>query len=282
MSHHDIQSQIFESLKSCYPESEVKALSRIILEEVTGNSFNSICFNNQTPLSDEQIIEIDSILSRLQKHEPIQYILGKAEFFGLDFCVNRDTLIPRPETEELVELIINENKQIEPSILDIGTGSGCIAISLSKKIPKSYVSAWDFSEGALKVARKNSEINNTHVSFDNVDILKGYPKKNKYDIIVSNPPYITESEKSEMHANVLDYEPHSALFVADDKSLIFYERIADIGFNLLNKNGRIYFEINRSKGINVIDMLNQKGYSDIVLIKDISGNDRIVRCQKSK
>lgn len=275
-----ILSYLSNLLKAFYPESEIKALSRIIIEEVTGYPYNSFISHDNLTLTDKQKTDLNEITARLRQNEPIQYILGKTEFYGLPFFVNPHTLIPRPETEELVELIIKENKHRHLSVLDIGTGSGCIAITLAKKMPGSSVSAWDFSKGALSSALKNAELNNVDICLECVDVMYDFPNEKKYDIIVSNPPYITESEKKQMHANVLNYEPHSALFVPDDKALIFYERIAAISSVLLNDNGRLYFEINSSKGSNILDMLKQKGYSDVTLIKDISGNDRITSCRK--
>ncbi len=228
-------------------------------------------------LNSTQKSELDAAISRLKNYEPIQYILEETEFFGLPFYVNKNVLIPRPETEELLELIINENLQEGLSVLDIGTGSGCIAISLARYLRKADISAWEISPLALEVAILNSKKNNVNINFKKTDVLGEYPSDKRFDIIVSNPPYILEKEKQDMDANVLDYEPHTALFVPDDKSLIFYERIADIALQILKPNGKLYFEINRAKGQETIDMLKKKGFLNIELHKDLSGNDRMVR-----
>lgn len=230
-------------------------------------------------LNSTQKSKLEAAISRLENYEPIQYILEETEFFGLPFYVNKNVLIPRPETEELVELIINENLQEGLSVLDIGTGSGCIAISLAKYSRKADISAWEISPLALEVAILNSKKNNVNINFKKTDVLGEYPSDKRFDIIVSNPPYILEKEKQDMDANVLDYEPHTALFVPDDKSLIFYERIADIALQILKPNGKLYFEINRAKGQETIDMLKKKGFLNIELHKDLSGNDRMVRAE---
>lgn len=232
-------------------------------------------------ITPDQQQEIDAIIDRLKKHEPIQYILEETEFFGLPFTVNKNVLIPRPETEELVELIISENKKPGLHILDIGTGSGAIAIALAKQMDKANVSAWDISYKALDVAVLNSKINSVDISFKIVDVLGDYPIDKKFDIIVSNPPYIMEKEKVSMEQNVLDYEPHSALFVPDNNALLFYNRIADISSNLLNPGGKLYFEINRAKGQETVTILKEKGFTQIALFKDLSKNDRMVRVVRS-
>ena len=243
-----IIQKIQNSLTGIYPENEAINLARLIIEEVTGYSVPILLSDKSKKITSAQEQIIDKIIERLQTSEPIQYILGETEFFGLPFCVDKNTLIPRPETEELIELILSENENKEMSILDIGTGSGCIAISLKKHLPQSKMFAWDFSEGALTMARKNAEINKTEIVFERIDILQSSIPDIKLDIIVSNPPYILESEKRDMDKNVLEYEPHSALFVPDNKGLLFYERIADIALTLLKPEGKLYFEINRLKG----------------------------------
>lgn len=272
----NIIKKIQDSLLDIYPENEAANLARLVIEQITGYPIPVLLSDKskKITLAQEQII--DKIILRLQTCEPIQYILGDTEFFGLPFIVNENVLIPRPETEELVELILNENTDILPSILDIGTGSGCIAISLKKHIPKAEVHAWDISPKALEVAKINSKANSTDITFSQVDVLSEYPKDTLFNIIVSNPPYVLDSEKEVMSKNVLDYEPHTALFVPDSKALIFYERIADIALNLLKQNGRLYFEINQLKGEETKSMLEKKGFTDVTILKDLSGNDRIV------
>lgn len=278
----DIFQHIRKSLSEFYPESEISGLTRLLIENVTKSSIPALLSDKSKKITGEELLKIDKIIERLQKFEPIQYILGETEFYGLPYVVNQNVLIPRPETEELVELILNENKSDSLSILDIGTGSGCIAISLKKHLPNSIVEGWDISTGALKVAMLNSKKNLTDVIFNQVDILSDYPDKMTFDVIVSNPPYVLDSEKSDMHTNVLGYEPHTALFVPDNDPLLFYNRIADVATQLLTNGGKLYFEINRMKGQEISQMLESKNFSNIQLIKDISGNDRIVKAEYYK
>lgn len=275
----DILQNIRKSLSRFYPDNEISGLVRLLIEHVTKSSMPALLSDKNTKITSEEVLKIDKIVERLQRFEPIQYILGETEFYGLPFTVNRDVLIPRPETEELVELILNENKESKPRILDIGTGSGCIAVSLQKLLPNASVKGWDISEKALAVAALNSKSNSVNVTFNQVDILSDYPTDQYFDIIVSNPPYVLDSEKTDMHANILDYEPHTALFVADNDPLLFYNRIADVAIQLLTDGGKLYFEINRAKGQETIKMLEYKNFSEIRLIKDISGNDRMARAE---
>ena len=270
-------TKIRKALAESYEESEITIFTRLIMEHVTKLSNSVLLFDKNIKITEVQEENIDKIINRLQKFEPIQYILGETEFFGLPFSVNNNTLIPRPETEELVEKIINDHDNTPISILDIGTGSGCIAIALKRSLKNANVAAWDISEEALEVAKKNAEINLVDISFQRVDILTEKPSDDPFDVIVSNPPYIMECEKSEMDHNVLDHEPNMALFVPDQNPLLFYNRIADFATQNLKPNGKLYFEINRAKGSDTIKMLEQKGFVDIELIKDLSGNDRIVK-----
>ncbi len=272
-----ILNYIKDSLDGLYPPDEITSITRIIIEHTTGYTVPSIILDNYKEITLGQKLKIDEIIKRLKQWEPIQYILEETEFYGLKFYVNPNVLIPRPETEELVELIIAENKKPALKVLDIGTGSGAIAIALAKHLSNTEVSAWDISYKAIDLAVMNSKINSVNISFKRVDILKDYPTDDKFDIIVSNPPYVLDSEKEEMDENVLKYEPHLALFVPDDKALLFYERIADVARNLLNDKGKIYFEINSSKGTHTVEMLKNKDFKEIALIKDLSGKDRIVR-----
>ncbi|WP_029906632.1 peptide chain release factor N(5)-glutamine methyltransferase [Prevotella sp. 10(H)] len=270
---------IKESLKAYYPESEISGFTRIIIEYITKKPYQQV-YIDPFILSQESYAQIDSILDRLKKYEPIQYITEETEFYGLPFFVNRNVLIPRPETEELVELILNENKEPNLTVLDIGTGSGAIAIALAKQMNNANVTAWDISVMALDVAVINSKANSVDISFKRVDVLVDYPQDKKFDIIVSNPPYVLESEKSAMEQNVLAYEPHTALFVPDNDALIFYERIADIALDLLNPDGKLYFEINQAKGKETVAMLEKKGFKNIALFQDLSKKDRMVRAEK--
>jgi len=214
----------------------------------------------------------------LKKHVPIQYILGETEFYGLPFRVNDSVLIPRPETEELVDWIRSENNRNEAlNILDIGTGSGCIAIALKHEFPNAAVEAFDISDKALETARSNAGLNKLDVEFSKVDILNVADQSKKWDIIASNPPYIPELEKSEIEANVLEHEPHLALFVPDNDPLLFYRHIALFAKKQLNPNGKLYFEIHRDYGKECMELLASLGFSEIELRKDISGNNRMIR-----
>lgn len=272
-------SYIKEYLKAYYPESEISGFIRIIIEHITKRSYPQAVISD-TKLTEEQTILLHSILDRLKTFEPIQYIIGETEFFGLPFHVTKDVLIPRPETEELVELILNENKKSGLKVLDIGTGSGAIAIALAKHLEKADIEAWDISEEALKIATLNAESNTVDITFRNVDVLKDYPTgSTKFDIVVSNPPYILEKEKSVMDQNVLDYEPHTALFVPDNNGLLFYDRIADIALDLLEPNGKLYFEINQAKGQNTVELVKSKGFINVSLFQDLNKNDRMVRAE---
>lgn len=271
-----IRTQLIER----YTKSEIRVLSSLILKEVSNLSFSDIVnckFKNISITEKQKIIHI---VERLQNNEPIQYVLGKTEFYGLDFIVNSSVLIPRPETEELVEWILLETKELNPHLLDIGTGSGCIAIALAKHLNYGTVDAWDISEEALQVARSNATLNNVSIAFSRVNVLKPTNIDKRFNIIVSNPPYIAVSEKSIMEKNVLDFEPHEALFVADEESLIFYNKISDIALKMLNSKGYLYFEINQAKGTDVMELLKKKGFEDVELRKDISGNSRMIRAMK--
>ena len=259
---------------------EIRVFTTLILKKVCNLSFSDIVACKFTELSDNQKQNMTSIVKRLQNGEPIQYIIGFTEFYGLDFKVTSSVLIPRPETEELVEWILLDTKQLNPHILDIGTGSGCIAIALAKKMMYATVDAWDISSDALEVAQQNAIANNVSVKFSRVDVLADQSYEKNFDIIVSNPPYIKESEKELMSKNVLEFEPHKALFVSNNDALIFYNRIADIAMKQLNKNGLLYFEINQAYGKEVVQLLQEKNYVDVQLRKDISGNYRMIRAMK--
>lgn len=238
----------------------------------------------------EKAIDWTNIIERLNNNEPIQYILGETEFYGRRFLVNDSVLIPRPETEELVKYIIDKQKnqfsvkRKQLSILDIGTGSGCIAISLAKELPNFIVSAYDISKNALETAKKNAELNKADVNFEKVDILKPpfihslfqYPLRHSFNIIVSNPPYVTKQEIYRMQKNVLDFEPHLALFVEDSEPLIFYEAIANFAFNNLTDNGLVAVEINEALGEETANVFRRKGFSEVEIIKDMHQKDRFV------
>ena len=272
---------IQSELQGLYPDTEIKNFCNLIVENLTGFSRIEIILNKNTIFSDKQRNEVDSFIEKLKRFVPIQYILGETEFYGLPFFVNESVLIPRPETEELVDWVQSENdRSARLRILDIGTGSGCIAISVKKEFSNSTVDAFDISEKALETARRNANRNKLEVNFSRIDIL-GSPEFNtKWDIIISNPPYIAEQEKSEILPNVLDHEPHLALFVPDDDPLLFYRHIALFAQQHLQPNGKLYFEIHRDAGLACVSLLTGLRYHDVELRKDISGNDRMVRAIK--
>ncbi|WPR74859.1 peptide chain release factor N(5)-glutamine methyltransferase [Algoriphagus sp. NG3] len=217
---------------------------------------------------------------RLRTGEPIQYILGKGPFYGREFVVSPATLIPRNETEELVHLIIKENPKAGLRILDIGTGTGCIPISLALEMNMPEVFGVDISEEALEIAEKNAEALGAKVTFSKIDIVSQTPEVSVLDILVSNPPYIPECEKTEMHRNVLDFEPELALFVSNEDSLIFYRTIAEKGKKLLKSGGKLYFEINEKYGEEVAFLLRETNYSEVKILKDLNGKDRMVKARK--
>jgi release factor glutamine methyltransferase len=284
------KTTFLQELSSLYEEQEIESFFYIILEKLHGLKRIDLALNPQSVMDGAHLKQWKNIVSELKKQRPIQYILGETTFYGLSFLVNENTLIPRPETEELVELII---KSFESSvsgsglkILDIGTGSGCIAISLAKNIPNAAVFAIDVSEEALDTAKKNAELNKVAIDFISTNILDvvtlsavaGLDKQ--FDIIVSNPPYVRNLEKYEIKPNVLEYEPHLALFVDDIDPLLFYRKIAELAIKNLNPNGKLYFEINQYLGKETIKLLEDFGFRNVELKKDIYGNDRIISCEK--
>lgn len=277
---HAVELYIRQSLDGLYPESEIKGFTKIIFTEVLHLNMLDIYMGKDIKLSANQVEEVEQILSRLKKYEPIQYILEQARFCEMNFYVNSSVLIPRPETEELVSLIVSENPDSTARILDIGAGSGCISVSLSKLLPGAKVSAWDVSEEALQVAKENNDRLDASVAFDKVNILEYKPSEDMFDIIVSNPPYVTITEKEDMEHNVLDWEPHLALFVSDEDPLLFYRKIAEAGRVMLSQTGKIYFEINQALGKEVCDLLTALEYHKVEIIKDLSGCDRIVKALK--
>ena len=239
-------------------------------------------------LSESELLTLHFAVKELLKNKPVQYVLGETEFCGMRFFVNDSVLIPRPETQEMVEMIVSSagmRRATSPSysILDIGTGSGCIAISLAKLIPNSDVTAVDVSEKALEVAKKNAEANGVNVHFVHDDILQPTIAElidNQFDIIVSNPPYVCESEKSEMRANVLDHEPSSALFVPDSDPLVFYRKILEFAQKALKPDGQIWFEINEKFGKETSELCREMGFQNVEIIKDFRGKERVVRTNR--
>jgi release factor glutamine methyltransferase len=270
-----------EQLKNNYPMRETEHFLFLIYESVLHLSRMQVIMQADTKIPNSAYNQIVTITKRLLKSEPIQYILGETEFYDLNFSVNSSVLIPRPETEELVDWIIKTHKDNAVSILDIGVGSGCIAISLSKNLPKSNVYALDVSPQALHVAQHNAQTNNSPITFIEADILSQpipefIPSLN---IIVSNPPYVTHAEKKLMQDNVLDYEPELALFVENNDPLLFYRIIAQKAKHKLTINGWLYFEINEALGNELIELLTTEGYTHIELRTDIHGKNRMLRSQ---
>lgn len=275
-----ITAYIRLSLQEIYPPEEIKALSMLICCDMLGLDALDIYMGKDIILSESKQRELENIIFRLQKNEPIQYIRGFTEFCGRNFKVASGVLIPRPETTELVELVAKENPNV-CRLLDIGTGSGCIAISLDQKLPNTSVEAWDISEEALTIARENNEKLAAGVTFLQRDVLSDdWEKKPSFDVIVSNPPYVTEMEKNDMDANVLEWEPGLALFVPDEDPLRFYNRIACLGRDLLLPGGKLYFEINRAYGRETAHILEMNQYHDVRVIRDIFGKDRIVTANR--
>ena len=281
MKIKDYRTQFIQELSPINDSGEAESFFYLILEEQHQLKRIDLALNPDLTFSNDQIQFWNSILDSLKKEIPIQYLLGKTSFYGLDFEVNSAVLIPRPETEELVEWIIQSQKSKVRSqnvkILDIGTGSGCIAISLAKNIENSQVFAVDVSEKALATAKKNAEINQVKVTFLEKNILETDDLEQQFDIIVSNPPYVRELEKQEIKKNVLGNEPHLALFVEDNDALVFYRKIAELAQKNLSKNGQLFFEINQYLGKEMLDLLEKMNFKNIELRKDIYGNDRMIR-----
>ena len=276
------------ALINLYPSQEIESFFNILADKYLKLSPIEIVLNPNNEISEEEQAKFGAALVRLKKNEPIQYIIGETEFFGLPFLVNKYTLIPRPETEELVEWILADTllsttgksySNSEFQVLDIGTGSGCIAISLAKSLPEAKVSAIDISEEALKMASLNARMNEVAINFIQKDILSANTLLHKYDTIVSNPPYVRELEKNTMMPNVLHYEPEIALFVKDDDALVFYRVIAHLAKLHLKPYGKLYFEINEFLGRDLIVLLKKEGFRNIEIKKDIYQKNRMLKCE---
>ena len=286
MNIKNYKTQFIQELSPIYDAGEAESFFFLILEAKKQLKRIDLALNPDLTFFDEEIQLWNSILEQLKKEIPVQYLLGKTSFYGLEFEVNENVLIPRPETEELVDWIIRSRKLSFDSaqddsgkikILDIGTGSGCIAISLAKNIPNAQVFAIDVSEKALATAKRNAEINGVEVAFLEKNILEIEDLGQQFDIIVSNPPYVRELEKEEIKKNVLDNEPHLALFVEDDDALVFYRKIAELAQKNLSPNGQLFFEINQYLGKEMMELLEKMNFKNIELRKDIYGNDRMIR-----
>ena len=286
----DIQKVFHQELDVIYGKNEVTSFFNILMSHYLKLNRIALVLEPELTVSKEEEQPLFEALSRLKQEEPIQYIIGETQFYDLTFKVNEHTLIPRPETEELVQWIVKchseRSEESQLKILDIGTGTGCIAISLAKHLPKAKVYALDLSKEALKVARQNAELNNVEVHFINADILNRDSwnlefKDLQFDIIVSNPPYVRNQEKAEIKNNVLKHEPHLALFVEDHDPLQFYHTISDIAVDKLTENGMLFFEINQYLGNETKQLLHNKGFKDLELKTDIFGNNRMLKGLKN-
>lgn len=275
------RDQFKTKLADLYDEGEVDSFFYMLLEEYNGLKKYQLAIEPSLELTTDQQMLWDFATSQLQQFKPIQYIIGKAYFYDGVFAVNPSTLIPRPETEELVDLIIKENKSPNLKVIDIGTGSGCIAISLANFLKEPMVYAMDVSTKALEMAKHNAEINKAKVEFILQSVLELEELPTKFDIIVSNPPYVRNLEKVEIKPNVLNHEPHLALFVEDNDPLIFYIKITELAITNLNTGGLLYFEINQYLGSETVKMIEgYKAFKNIELMKDLYGNNRMIKATK--
>ena len=287
MELKDIKQEFVDALSGVYPPEELQSFFSILSETYLGLSRIEIALQPEKEITEDNSEKFKEAIIRLKQSEPIQYILGETEFYGLPFIVDKNVLIPRPETEELVAWIIKDNQNKEATILDIGTGSGCIAITLAHQLSNAKVNAIDVSKDALKIARQNALNNKVNVNFIKVDVLQfenskelQVHKESKFDIIVSNPPYVRASEKELMKPNVLRYEPEVALFVEDEDPLLFYRRIVQLSKDYLKREGLLFFEINEYLGEDMKEMLEVEGFSNIEIKKDIFEKDRMIKCKK--
>ena len=278
---YEVAAELRSILIPKFGSGETQAIIRLIFHYLKGWSATDMIINENRPISAHIIYRIREIVGRLLKDEPIQYIVGNAYFYGMDFEVAPGVLVPRPETEELVELVVKQNKHPDLHILDACTGSGCIAVAIARNVPFSQVEGVDISDKALEVAQRNSDKLKTKVKFIHQDIFTYQPQAESLDVIVSNPPYIDESEMKDMEANVLDYEPHEALFVDDADPLKFYRRIAEIGKTALKQGGRLYFEINPRHAAEMESLLKDMGYDNIEIQLDIHGKKRFATATKN-
>ncbi len=279
MKIRDYRSYFLDELTSLYDVHEAESFFYLILENTTKLKRIDLALLPNSEFSDTQLLAWNLILKQLLLEIPIQYLLGTTSFYGLEFEVNENVLIPRPETEELVEWVLSCTSHLN-TFLDIGTGSGCIAISIAKNRADSIVTAIDVSKGALEVAQKNAVLNDVSVQFIQKNILETSDLENQLDCIISNPPYVRTLEKAEIKKNVLDHEPHLALFVDDKDPLLFYRKIARLALKNLNPNGYLFFEINQYLGKEMNDLLVEMGFENVTLKKDIYNNDRMIRATK--
>jgi len=285
MTLKSLKTYFISSLVDYYPETEANSFFYILTLHILNKRRIDVSLNYDIEVSNNDKIKFQDTIERLKNHEPIQYIIGKTEFYGLPFKLSNNVLIPRPETEELVDWMISkfESQKSKIRVLDIGTGSGCIAISLAKNLPDCKIVALDVSSEALKVAKENAKLNNVEVKFIEADILNWNLELDnlEFDVIVSNPPYVRALEKNQMKKNVLDFEPHLALFVEDEDSLLFYRKITQLTNKILKPKGQLYFEINEHLGKEMVKLLRENGFEEIELKSDIFGKDRIIKGIKS-
>lgn len=272
---------ITSELRIDEPPEEISSIAYLILEHIFGIDKTEIILDRSVHITVSKNKELKTFIDRVNSYEPIQYIMGEAEFYGRKFKVNPGVLIPRGETEELVQLIIKEHTGKKIKILDIGTGSGCIPITLMKELKGCRASAIDFDPRVIKTARQNARLHDVQVEFMLIDILHEPIPGQSFDVIVSNPPYVTESDKSQMRPNVLQYEPPRALFVQDSDPLLYYRRIAELAKNALKEYGSLYFEINERFGEDVQALLQVMDYSNVQIVKDLHGKNRFVRASNS-
>jgi len=278
-----IKNKYLQVLTNYYDKNEADSLLSILIEHFFGISRFQLLTNPNFRISESEILKLHMAIKELKKYKPVQYVTGEVEFHNLKFKVNSDVLIPRPETEELVQLVTNIELAKGLKVLDIGTGSGCIAVSLSKLLNSPIVHASDISSSAINIAQKNAVINNMDVTFHNHNILDNNQsicnkqgEKIMFDIIISNPPYVTQLDKNKMQPNVIDYEPHNALFVSDNKPLIFYDAIIQFAKKQLVSGGGLYFEINESLGNQMVTLLENNNFVHVELKQDLNGRDRFI------
>src|ERR1035437_6248445 len=278
----DIRFYLAKELTGVYKEQETRALANIIIKTVTGITKVHQLYDSGYLLTSEEAQKIIEFTAELKTGRPVQYILGETIFYNCTIKVNSSTLIPRPETEELVDLVIKENKEYKGNIIDFGTGSGCIAIALSANLPFSSVTGVEISDDAISIARENAVLNNVNVSFIKSDIFNfDQEAVSKAGIIVSNPPYVRNSEKVQMGRNVLDFEPHLALFVTDSDPLVYYKAILNLADKILLPEGRLYLEINENMGRSMIQLLESYEYTEIEVVPDINDKERIIKGRKN-
>lgn len=283
MTINEANKYLIHQLCRLYDEREAKNIASWVIENITGFKRTDVILNKHENLTNDQSSKFNNYVTELLQHKPVQYVLNEAWFAGMKLYVDESVLIPRPETEELVEWIIEDySKYATCTILDIGTGSGCIAIALKNKLKNAELHALDISTKAIEVAKRNAEAHGTNTQFYHLDILneEDWKTLSEFDVIVSNPPYVKRSEAIDMSKNVLDYEPHSALFVHDDDSLIFYKKIIAFAKSYLKHNGSIFFELNESAGAEVKKLLIENKFVNIKFRKDLEGKQRMIKASK--